>query len=191
MECIKLRAAVIRTILDTKAAFAPTLPINEGLLDPSSLRQYPLKSIKRCEVPFYTLNMVSKSIIEKYTSAFDRSHRHTIRVSKLLHWDPYMNLGRDVLEDIFNPVLQNVVITTDFVDKFCERVESWEKLAQHVFQLDRSTVGNISLTSNNLASRACKYMFHTVQGMEMLTFGRLRELFDSFSIFNGRDLIVS
>lgn len=190
MDCIRLRSAIIKAILDTKANFAPSLPVIEGLLDPSSLRQYPLRSIKGCEVPMYTLSMITKSLLEKYTSVFDRSHQHTILLSKLLYWDPYMNLGRKIVEDIFNPSLQGIEVTAEFIDEFSERVDQWETIALNVFKFERSTISNISRKSSD-PCHACKGMFHNFRSMEMLTFGRLRELFDSFSIFSGRDIIVS
>jgi ankyrin repeat protein/GTPase SAR1 family protein len=191
VECVKLRAAVIKTILDTKADFAPLIQANEGLLDPSYLHQYPLPSVKKCEIPFYNITMVLRPLIEKLTSAFDISHQNFITLSKLLYWDPYMNLGKEILDDLFNPALQSSQITDEFIDKYSENMDKWDLVAIKVFQFDRSTIANIAQTTNNQPIQACKHVLHQMLYRDRMTFGRLKTLFGSFSIFNGRDIMVS
>lgn len=191
MECVNLRAAVIQKILETKATFIPNVMTSEGLLDPFSLVEYPLKSIKHCEVPLYHISMILKPLLESLTSTFDRSYQHTITLDRLLYWDPYMNLGKNLLEVLFNPALENVEVDDGFIDEYSRKVSNWELLAHKVFRLDKETVDNISNYTNLRSTLSCQHIFRVYSSQELMTYGCLRRLLDSFSIFGGRDMFVS
>ena len=206
IECIKLRAAVIKKIQETKSTFCPNVTVQEGLIDPTALRSYPLDSIKHCEVPVYSILMVLKPLLEGLSSTFDISHQHCIQLSKLLYWDPFMNLGNKILKELFNPSLDNVTVSDDFIDEYSQcdferfdrdaghsrDFDNWIILAKKIFQFDKSTVEGICRQANGDSGWRYRYLLQQFKTREQApTYGRLRELFDQFSIFKGRNLFVS
>lgn len=192
IECVKLRAAVISKILETKSVFIPNIPVNEGLLHPTQLYEYPLASIRHGDVPLYDMSMVLNPLLDVNSSTFDRSHRHCITLDRLLYWDPYINVGRGLLKELFNPAQENVELTDDFIANYSEKVVDWEVLASKVFKMDKSVIEAIQHQTNSTRpTLQCQQLLDSYMSFELLTFGRLRVLLDQFSVFGGRDMIVS
>ena len=102
-----------------------------------------------------------------------------------------MNLGRDILKELFNPAQENVELSDDFILAYSNKVLDWETLAYKVFKLEKGMVEDIKHRANSRSTLLCQRLLNSMMAFELITFGKLRQMLDGFSVFGGRDIIVS
>ena len=190
MECVRLRSSIIQKTLETVKEFSPTTKTEEGLLDPRYLTKYPLPSIKRLEVPFYSIEMILKPLLGGNTSTFDKSNEHMILLKDLLFWDPYMRSGHNQLHKILNdPEMQDLPLTDSFLFDLSQWFsDDWRKLAS-IFQFEQCTIGNIQEESNNRQDLICRCILqHYTKQNSNPTYRGLRVLLEEYSLLKERNL---
>lgn len=195
VECIKLRAAVIKTILETKQLYASQIATDEFVLSPDSLQKddYPIKSIDHKSAVLYSVNMIAHSLIKGYPCVKRSRSEELTRINSLMFWDPYLGLGESLLKELFDEDRQESQLSNDFLFKFSQKqAESWFILGFHVFHLDRATLEIIKDRSDGREDYMCMHVMETFCQRDVTTTVRsLRSELDKFSIFCGRNILVS
>ena len=197
LHCVKLRAAVISKILETKAMYAEHIKTHELLIDPRYLVSYPLPSIRRMCVSVYSMTMLAHAVSEETRFIFSTSRQEFQGLQDLLFWDPYLNLGEGLLKELCDPTRQEAPLTEDFLFRLAQKAaESWYHLGKDVFNLSIPTLETIQQETRrqNATPRMdlmCMQVFQEFcKQEETMTIGRLRNELDRFSIFQGRNIMV-
>ena len=157
------------------------------------LSLYPLGKIKTCVVPMYDIYRLTKAFLEGYTSVFDKSQQNFIPLMELLYWDPYMHLGEELLTDLFDPAKQDVEISDAFIYAYSQREKvsnNW-KIFGKVLGLDNGIVRNIVDQSRDRTDYITEKMLDFYRSTIDGTYGGLRAIMDPYSIFGGRNILVS
>ena len=194
LQCVKLRAAVISKILETKAMYAEHIKTHELLIDSRYLLSYPLPSIRHMSVPVYSMTMLARAVSEEKRFIFSTNQQEFQHLQDFLFWDPYLNLGEGLLGELCDPSRQETPLTEDFLYRFAQKAaESWEHLGKGVFNLSRPTLETIR--RQNTTSREDLMCMQVLQEFrqqeETMTISSLRNELDRFSIFQGRNVLVS
>ena len=185
MECVALRTAVIKSILDTKDEFCPSVLMQESLISPSSI-QYPIQT--RDEVAFYSLKEVAITMIKGKSYVTHDAH-DPIQLRELLPFEAYSGLSEKILVQLFAGGKKKV--TDSDLNQIAEK-------AYHNLQLFKAAVKPNPLTWQRWCEQAgsnevqlCVYLLHVFLDGGSKTFKELQTQLSKFSIFCGRNPLVS
>ena len=189
MECIRLRSAIINKTLETVREYSPLIRLEEGLLGPGWLQNYPLPSIKGLIVPFYRIDMVLKPLLGSNSSTFDKSTQHHVKLKDLLFWDLYLNRG-NLHKQLTNPDNQDSTISDSFIFDFSQmfsKEEEWRILA-NIFKLEPITISNIKEEAQGRPEEICRCILHHFKRQsENLTYKELKNILEDYSLLKGRN----
>ena len=198
LECVCLRAAVISKILETMAIHAEHIKTHEFLIDPRHLVSYPLPSIRSVSVPLYSIAVLARAVCEEKSFIFSSNQQQFYSLQDLLYWDPYLNLGEDILKELCDPESQERRLTEEFLFRLAlKAAESWYHLGKGVFKMNKSTLETIRRETNqqNMPRRNTLMCMQVLQDFwqqqEVMNIGDLRKELDKLSIFQGRSVLVS
>ena len=181
MELVRLRSAVIKTIISAKEEFCSKVLVRESLILPDDTAVYPLDPSK---VTGVSITEVTATIAEgKKFAIIDKTQ--SVELEKFICFEPYAYLGESLLQHLFSKDVTEAQVITDklltditakrlrkSIDEFCVIFEGEiDACASHdgargllqVFQLWRDRMGKEGTRKN------------------------FREKLDQFSIFAGRN----
>ena len=163
VECVQHRTAVIKSILDTKDEFCPSILMSESLISPSSI-QYPYQ--KESEKALYSLKDVAKTLV-KGKPYVTHDIYDPIKLTELLPLEPYIGLSKEILEKLFS-------------DEYLEKQVT-----------DPDLIQNAEKSYHNDEVLLCVYLPQVFQDLGSKTFKELQTQLSKFSIFCGRNPLVS
>ena len=185
IECVALRTAVVKSILDTKDEFCPSVLMQESLISPSSI-QYPIQT--RDEIAFYCLKEVAITMIKGKSYVTNDAH-DPIQLRELLPFEAYSGLSEKILVKLFAGGKKKV--TDSDLNQIAEK-------AYHNLQLFKAAVKPNPLTWQRWCEQAgsnevllCVYLLHVFLDGGSKTFKELQTQLSKFSIFCGRNPLVS
>ena len=185
MECVALRTAVIKSILDTKDEFCPSVLMQESLISPSCI-QYPIQT--RDEIAFYSLKEVAITMIKGKSYVTHDAH-DPIQLIELLPFEAYSGLSENILVKLFAGGKKKV--TDSDLNQIAEK-------AYHNLQLFKAAVKPNPLTWQRWCEQAgsnevllCVYLLRAFLDGGSKTFKELQTQLSKFSIFCGRNPLVS
>ena len=178
MELVRLRSAIIKTVIDAKEEFCSKVLVRESLILPEDAAVYLLDPSKVTDV---SITEVAATIAEgKKFSINEKNQR--VELEKLICFEPYAYLGEPLLQKLFSEDVTEghevadelfIDITTEHlhVDEYCTILDLKLKCASHegvcgllqVFQLWRDKMGKEGTRRN------------------------FKKKLDQFSIFAGRN----
>ena len=100
LECVALRSRLVHLVLEVKQKFCPNLRVEQYLIDPNELtnQPYPFTSRSLDSLTLYEISMVATSVVDTKEWVIDTKEKSFCNLTKLLHFEPYANLGRDLLQ---------------------------------------------------------------------------------------------
>ena len=98
MELVRLRSAVIKTIMNAKEEFCSKVLVSESLILPEDATMYPLDPSK---VTGVSITEVAATIAEGKEFAIDENKK-TIELEELMHFEPYAYLGKPLLQKLLS-----------------------------------------------------------------------------------------
>ena len=180
------RSQVIKEVLAVKKEFCgstetselfipnPTFPVNTDI--------------------FVPLANVTRSIA-RHEEGVISSDKSVIAVHHLLQFEPYMYLPTECLSDLYSAHSETRTLTTPFIKSFSAAiVKTSANNFRHVFNDFCTMLAVCSLEVESTSSQPYQQtqnMFLTWQEISDGTFQCLREHMDKYSVFSGRNILVS
>jgi hypothetical protein len=96
MELVRLRSAVIKTVIGAKEEFCSNVLVRESLILPEDAAVYPLDPSKVTSVG---ITEVAVTIVEGKEFAINEMNQ-TIELEKLMYFEPYAYLGEPLLQQL-------------------------------------------------------------------------------------------
>ena len=180
MSLIERRSMIISMVFDAKEEFCTKAHLLEFFLHPKYVK-HPLIDIDRTQL--FSVPSIKESISQGQPSIVN-DHDHLIIIEELLHFEPYAELGGDVLELLHSQrFLQSQVndrLLTSIAEQLCHRYPLLLKsLCPKVRSMEclshSSNVQKSSQLKRILRERFCEGTFKDVCNF-----------FDQISIFRGR-----
>ena len=191
IECAKLRSSVIEKVLSVQKEFCPTVsPMAECLIHPNDV-QYPLPSTEQLKL--FSHKEIAELVIanpeENEQFAIGEIPSSIMNAQQLLSFEPYLGLGEALVQQLFSDKDADKTVSENVLDK----------LAEHVFQRMPQFKKMLNTPENKFAEchgqaqvRQCCYLFKLwSQQRDKATYKLLRKEFDRYSIFHGRNPLVS
>ena len=188
MECTRYRSQVVKFILDTKDELCPTVTVREFLIHPDSFATRDIDSQHT-----FSIAEVAEALAEDKPFVVSQPGGKMIRIDDLLYFEPYtyVNVGWLFAED--NP---NEVVSEAFLDKVSKT--SFMKVDQlkQALGIDstkfQAALARAPLFQRDQPEYQCKLMFQVwKENTQSPTYGALRSALDKYSVFCGRNPLVS
>ena len=117
MELVRLRSAVIKTVISAKEEFCSKVLARESLILPEDAAVYPLDPSKEAGV---SITEVAATITEgKKFAIIDKTQ--SVELEKLICFEPYAYLGEPLLQQIFSEEEITEKLLTDIATKYSRK----------------------------------------------------------------------
>ena len=181
LQCIQHRSKVINTILQCKNQFCPRVVTTESFVDPSSPLQYPLNSLTN-ELSTCTLQDLATAIVNESSVVLQCDE---IDAENFLSFEPYLEMKSSTIHELWNKKNERKVISERFLSTFAEQAS--EKLTLLIDVL----IGNSasSTRDDQLYQSLLKWRDGDMNNQK--TYRDLRQIVDQYSVFVGRNVLVS
>ena len=188
VECACLRSTIIQMILGAKEKLCPKVPTKEFLLHPSQVREYPFKS--PAEQDLISIREVSRAVVEGDHGVVDLNSS-PIKMKELLLFEPYANLRRSILQQIFIGARESKKVVSDkFLYTVAELIDYKKNYFIETLKPSRAQLADKirQALGSDIEEFVC--VLQCWRG-DSGTYESLRETLDQFSIFAGRNPLVS
>ena len=189
LRLISIRSLIIKKILSTKDDLCPRITLNESIIRPEYATYYCTHSIRH--VKSVSISEIAHAVIELKAAVLDSDKQMLDLESGLLHFEPYTDLGRPILEDLFDEDVSklSVEVTDSFLYRISEKVHKNTEYFIKLFNpspvrlanlMDRAPPGDVhklvrvfQLWKEEMGAEGTRYNF--------------RKKLDRFSVFAGRN----
>ena len=196
-ECILLRSSILLKILRMKEEFCSKVPTTEYFIDPHKL-QYPLRPPQ--DLTLFSMSAVARSVVTTKPCVICSEGSSLLEVEKLLLFEPYTDLGEDILKELFDRGKKDTKLTDKFLydiaDQIVRKTDSIDIDHKKEFFLKLFNP-HPTLLQERL-SRAPEGPTHELVRIFQLwrdrsrdeSYGCLRKKLDEHSVFCGRNPLV-
>ena len=184
LECIQFRSAIIQKVLSAKKEFCPTVSTSEYFIHPDDATQYPLKPFP--ELTLVTCTEIRKAVAECEPAALDTQHSPRV-LEALLHYEAFAHLGTAILQELFDE--HSPTYTQVVSDHFLNQIAK----STHVHHVSRSLTRVLCPFEPPLSDSIQETIriLRLWRSQSSGTYQVLREKLDRFSVFAGRNPLVS
>ena len=205
IKCLQLRSAVVRMVLESIEQFCRELKLNEYIIDPDELNLYPLsKNID--DVFKYSMKYLAMALKEQKEKqdlticVADQKGEtfKSVEVEKLLYFEPYSCLSDELIHSHLyrdGEELNTTVSDSFFLDLATIANLKSSKLKEILPLNESELAGAVAQCDEQYKAdrrHQCFLLLRTWRDSnENTTYDGLRKLLDSFSIFCGRNPLVS
>ena len=188
VSCIQLRSSLIQKVLGTKEEFCSLVSTTDSFIDPQSL-QYPLKEPSQMMTLFGTSD-VARTISEGKQCVLN-DHGELVNVEEMLYFEPYANFGEDVIQDLFSEQNASKDVTDKFLYQIADKVHQKKELFTELFNPNPTLLQERVSRAPPGPTHELVRVFQTWRDCSEGTYQCLREELDKYSVFCGRNPLVS
>ena len=180
MELVRLRSAIIKTVVDAKEEFCSKVLVRESLILPKDAAVYPLDPSK---VTGVSITEVAATIAEGEKFVIDEKNQ-TIELEKLICFEPYAYLGEPLLQQLYSEdVTEGQEIADELLNNIAKRtyknIDEYRTILEQEFEEHASLEGVRGLLQ-------VFQLWRDKMGKEG-TQRSFKEKLDQFSVFAGRN----
>ena len=190
VACSRIRSTIIQKVRSAREEFCPKVAISELFIHPTDTVRYPLKPTAKLNLVGYS--ELAKAIVAAEPGVPDTEGKQ-VDLDELLHFEPYSHLGKQTLCKLFDESPQNKELASDdFLYHITDRAyQSKDKFIQ-LFNSPQTTLlhERISQGSPGPAHELFR-VFQLWRDCSEGSYGCLRKELDRFSVFAGRNPLVS
>ena len=189
LHCIAQRSSIIQKILKCVHDFCSNIETVESFIDPSEATEFPLKSPVSSETSQFCLQKIAEAIVKstEYDSPSVVSSTGTISLDCLLTFEPYAEVGIAALKKLCNCENDSKKEVSDsFLQRLSCKLSKKSKLFIKICK-SSSAPSHLSPTTSEDLFTKLKTWRDECNG----TYKCLKQKLDQFSIFAGRNVLVS
>ena len=191
LEAVKLRTAVLKKVWEAKIEFCPKIDTNEYLIHPSELTSAS-RSSQTFDTHRISMTEIAQTIVEGSLFVICPSSNKPLALNKLLYFEPYSRMDKQHVALFFSKDNSDDPIPPDTL----------LSLSSFLHAVYHHLVKVLKIPASELGYHAEKWRDHPVQMLHHLfeswtsrrkqpTFQTLRSEFNEYSIFFGRNPLVS
>ena len=188
-EFLIIRSKIISKILDTIKDFCPNITTFESIIDPQEVIRHPLKPA--ANLTLFSIFKVALAIA--FNKDDVRGEHQSLSLSQLLQFEPYASLDQDTLQCICSVKnAMNDKVSDSLILHFANQVASYKHIST-IASVYLSILGHNPSPSTQVITNHKQELIHTFQTWRDKTEGTyscLRETFNRYSIFTGRNPLV-
>ena len=184
MECVKLRASVIRTVFDVVEKTCPGLKPSESLIH-CGLHDYPGCDLMSAEK--ISIKEAADSIKEGKAFSFS-TNNELHNLEDVLFFEPYSGMGQDLLSALYEKNEEEM--PSDYVLKLSQLFSTRKDKLECVLSISPVDIGDIhahQVCQKNPELIPQRVIEHWKISTRKGSSSDLREAFDRYSVFSGRN----
>ena len=190
VNCAQYRSSVIQTIVSTKAKLCPNVNMMQFFLHPSQIK-YPFKPSGDLSV--YSLTDISNAFAKKHEHVIDQHcHCNPVAIEELLFFEPYFNVGPELLNELFSKDNASNVVAEDFLAHLASTLYPQMALYEKAIN-PQALAYQREIHNEETEAGKCLILFRKlhqrIQGQR--TYENFHKELDKFSIFCGKNPMVS
>ena len=194
IECIHLRSSLVQKILRTKEEFCSEVSTIEAFINPDEL-QHPLRPPQA--LTLFSLNDMARSVINKKRNVTCSDGICPMKLEKLLLFEPYADLGREILKELFDEENIYMEVTDEFLNHIANEIVR-KKNSKYIdykkecfLQLfDPLPSSLYKGASKNPIDQLVLIFQHWRARSKDRSYEGLRKKLDEYSVFCGRNPLV-
>ena len=179
LHCVRHRSEIISTVLQCKAQFCPRVQTTELFLDSSSPHQYPLNLPNESNI--CTLQDLATAVVSDSKSRRVVLQCATIPAKNYLSFEPYLEIRLSTIQELWDEKNEKKVISEGFLMRFVQQATN------ELISFIKSFTGNIG--EDQLYKDLLRW--RDGDGFKKKTYKELRQKVDQYSVFAGRNVLVS
>ena len=191
LQCAQHRSEVIHTILQCKKEFCPRLFVMEIFIDSSSPLNYPLSLTSKLKI--CSLQDLATAIVSDYECPSVVLQCTTIPAKNFLSFEPYLEMKLSTLQQLCDEKNESNVISDRYLSVFAEYAQVSEQLTLFLKVLPvvgtTMTASGMYMKDDNIYQKLLKWRDSDIHNQK--TYSDLRQLVDQYSVFAGRNVLVS
>ena len=181
MECVKHHSQVIKCILETREELSPVVTMKESLIHPGCLT--PPTSLSSLQL--YSLSELAEALVDDESVLVSQPGKTMVEVEQLLHFEPYSCFSLEMLRVLFAEENSEEIVPETFFDVVSKTAHTKVDHLKQLFSIDC-----IKLQRDQ--QYQCKQVFLVwKENTQTPTYGALRSALDKYSVFCGRNPLVS
>ena len=182
MECVRHRSQVMKCILEAKDELSPVTTMKESLVHPGCLTP----PTSHSSLQLYSLSDLAEALVEEESVLVSQPGKTMVEVEQLLPFEPYTCFSVETLRLLFAEQNSNKVVSDTFLDAVSKTAQMKVDQLKQVFSID-----NIKLQRDQ-PEYQCKQVFQVwKESTQSPTYRSLRSALDKYSVFCGRNPLVS
>ena len=181
-KCLKHRSEVIRTVLECHSRFCPRVSVAESFIDASSPLRYP--SAVNFDKTFCTVQALAESIVRNEPLVV-LSCGKTVPAERFLSFEPYAEIELLTLQELWDESNENKIISDNYLLKFIQ------KATDGLSNLIKAVSGSSTSSTNENQLYQDLLRWRDSDKTNKKTYKDLRQAMDQYSIFAGRNVLVS
>ena len=188
MECTRYRSQVVKCILDAKEELCPTVEVRESLvcLDDPTTGDTDFQHT-------FSIVEVAEAIAENKPFIVNQPGGKMVRMDDLLYFEPYAYVSEECL---FTESNLNKVVSEEFLDGLSKTSGIKADQLKQVLGIKDAKLQAVSARAQSiqqdLPEYQCKLVFQVwKESTQSPTYGALRSALDKYSVFCGRNPLVS
>ena len=191
MACVGFRSEVIRTILDAKERFCGAVELREALIHPAELSSYPLKSPK--VLTSFTITELATAIAEDQEVVIGKQMHQILGINELLYFEPYAFFSPALLAELFDKENSKEDIPVRFLSEIGETTYPKKDEFGNALKVPLRSLQAIAdpICRDNPAHISALMFRAWKASNPTSTYQALRTALDRFSVFCGRNPLVS
>ena len=184
-DCALLRSTIIKTVLEVKKKLCCKVPTEEFFLQPSQVRDYPLMIPDRQDL--LSIREVSRAVLKGGSCVVDSTGRSVV-LNDVLLVEPYAHLREDILQKLFSG--ETETIPDRFIYSIAECILHKKDLFTDIL---KPSLAHLDEKTRQAPPGRCEEFVCVLQCWrgDIGTYQSLRETLDQFSVFAGRNPLVS
>ena len=183
-KCLKHRSEVIRTVLECHNRFCPRVSVAESFIDASSPLRYP--SAVNFDKIFCTVQSLAESIVRNEPLVV-LSCGKTAPAERFVSFELYAEIEPLTLQELWEENNENKTISGNFLLKFVQKAT--DELSCLIKAISGGSTRLSSTSENQLYQDLLRWRDSDKTNKK--TYKDLRQAMDQYSVFAGRNVLVS
>ena len=184
LQCVQHRSEVIGTILRCKKQFCPRILTTESFVLSSLPLQYPLNLVAS-ELNVCTLQDMATAVVSDCVQPSVVVQCDPIPAEHFLSFEPYLEMKLSTIQELWDEKNERKVISERFLSRFAQ--QTTDELISFTKVFTGSSESSIS--DDQLYQNLLKWRDGDANNQK--TYHDLHQIVDQYSVFAGRNVLVS
>ena len=189
-ECLDLRRRITSKVLETSKEFCPNVDTVEAIIKPSEVTTHPLNCKPISDLSLFKVETVAAAVVHNRPYVTSMTRPVASPLKSIVQFEPYFGLSRKAFDFLFhpqNPALKEKV-SDNFLSCFADHFQDPDSVNLFIRILAQAppTQSSQASPSQELV-HSLKVWRNETEG----TYQCLRTTLDQYSIFGGRNPLVS
>ena len=181
-KCLKHRSEVLHTVLECLNRFCPRVSVIESFIDTSSPLRYPFALIS--DKTFCSVQDLAQAVVSncESPSVVLSGSGKIVPAERFLSFEPYIEIESLTLQELWDKNNQEKLISDKFLSNFVRKASNKLNWFAKIFN-----------DSANIPSCSRDDLFHELIKWRdnKMTYKDFRQQLDQYSVFTGRNVLVS